>query len=310
MSDSDLDRRLERLDRVLGDGRHASRVDRAIRRAERAERKRGHQGKPGSYVSAGVMLTVALICAGVGIFDPHRFWLIWVALGLGLSGGRQLEQAIRASKSALPSGSVIPDKAPVVLPARDRADLLCDQLLAELKDSPQAVRDFLGKPEATVEAIRAACQRLKDRQTLMLSAVSTEQAEALEAEKRQLEARLGHLDESTYKRATDALKQRQELFHQVRSSAEKLESERQIFLNTLESLRMRVVLAKGAGATGGSLDDMKREVSRLSDELSAITDALETEQKGELQAIAPIEAEGEPGAAHSVQPERSRGPSR
>ncbi len=125
----------------------------------------------------------------------------------------------------------------------------------------------------------------------MLDAVSPERAAERAEERNHLEQRLGHLDEATYKRATDALRQRQELFDQVRSSSEKLEGERQIFLNTLESLRMRVVLAKGAGGRGGSLDEMKREVDRLSDELSAITDALQPARQGELQAVAPIDGE-------------------
>jgi DNA repair exonuclease SbcCD ATPase subunit len=139
----------------------------------------------------------------------------------------------------------------------------------------------------------------------MLDVVSPAREAELAEERKQLEQRLGHLDETTYKRATDALRQRQDLFNQVRASSEKLESERQILLNTLESLRMRVVLAKGAGGQGDALGEMKREVDRLSEELSAITDALETVQKGEQQAIAPIES-ADPALAATVAPrERS-----
>ena len=45
------------------------------------------------------------------------------------------------------------------------------------------------------------------------------------------------------------------------------------------------------------LGDMKAEVDRLSEELAAITDALEGAQRSELQAIAPIAPAGSAGPA-------------
>ncbi len=275
MSETDLSRRLDRLDQVVSADRNLSRAQRKQgRRAQRRER----EGSEASVVRGGAMVLIAVALAVMGVLRPDKWWLLFVALGLGLSGARQLELVRRRGKTKDP-------QAPEV----ERFEQACDQLLAELKNSPASVRDFLGRPEVTVEAIRTACRQLQQRQSSMLETVSPERAADLEQERTALEARLGDLDGPTYKRATDALKLRTELFHQVRASVERLASEQQILLTSLESLRMRVALARGAGADGASLGDMKSEVDRLSEELAAITDALEGVQTQELRALSPPE---------------------
>jgi len=286
--ETELDRRLNRLGRVVTAD---VKLSRAQRKEIKREWKRQRELGEASVYAGAAMVAAAIILAVMGVLNPSKFWLLFVALGLGLGGVKQIETARKRDrapgKDALPAAKV------------ERFEIACDQLLLELKDSPAAVRDFLGKPEATVEGIRAACRQLKQRHDAMMQAGS---AEDLEVERRALEARLGSLDESTYRRATDALRLRTELFHQVRTSAERLASEQQILLASLESLRMRVALAKGAGGQGASMTAMKGEVDRLSDELTAITDALEGVQRSELQAVAPIEAPGEPPLPGQRQP--------
>lgn len=269
--ETELDRRLNRLDRVVRDDVKMSRAQRReIKREFRRQRELGEA----SIYTGGAMVAAAVILAVMGALNPEKFWLLFVALSFALGGFKQIDIARKRDKTA----AAPPQKV-------ERFELACDQLLAELKDSPDAVREFLGKPEATVEGIRAACRQLKQRHDAMIQASSSED---LEAERKALEARLGSLDPSTYQRATDALRLRTELSHQVRASAERLASEQQILLASLESLRMRVALAKGAGGHGASMTAMKGEVDRLSDELSAITDALEGVQQ--MQAVSPIEA--------------------
>lgn len=262
---SELDRRLERLGKVVS----------ADRKQTRRERKLQKEMGEASVIGGSVMLLIALLLAVFGVLNPDKWWLLFVALGVGVGGARQIDLARRRDKGLA---------TPEAVKKADRFEAACDLLLVELKDSPQAVREFLGKPEVTVEAIRAACRQLGQRQQQLLDTAS---AADLEQERKELEGRLGQLDPVTYKRATDALKLRTELFHQVRATADRLASEQQILLTSLESLRMRVALAKGAGGQGAPLGELKAEVDRLSDELTAITDALESVQ---LQPIAPIEA--------------------
>lgn len=242
------------------------------------------------------MVAVAVVLVAMGLLNPDKWWLIFVALGLGLGGAKQIEQARRRDRAGA-EGQPLAARAPAAA-VPERFEQACDQLLVELKDSPAAVRDFLGKPEATVEGIRAACRQLKQRQDQLAEATSPARVAELAQERAALDARRSHLDEATHRRATEALALREGLFQQVRASAERLASEQQILLASLESLRMRVALAKGAGGQGAALGEMKSEVDRLSDELSAITDALET-----VQAIAPIES---PEAVAPMEPVRTK----
>ncbi len=279
-AETPLNRRLARLARAVTADQAMGRAGRKqLKREQRRDRELGDA----SVFRGAVMLAIAVALAVMGVLTPDKWWLLFVAMGLGIGGGKQIELARRRDKLSAPEAD-LGAEAKI-----DRFEQACDQLLAELKDSPAAVRDFLGQPEATVEAIRTAGRQLKQRQALMLEAVSPGRAADLEQERRELEGRLGNLDPATYKRATDALRVRTELFAQVRTSSERLASEQQILLTSLESLRMRVALAKGAGGQGASLGDMKSEVDRLSEELAAITEALEGVQRTDLQAIAPIE---------------------
>ncbi len=303
MPDSELTRRLGRLGRVVSADQQLTKADR-----KQLKRKRRREGelRGASVVGGSVMLAVAVALAIAGLLSPDKWWLLFVALGVGIEGGKQIELARRRDRLGLDAtpevvSPALRDPQP---PTPDRFEQVCDQLLAELKDSPAAVREFLGKPEATVEALRAACRQLKQRHALLLEAVSANRAADLAQEREALEARLGHLDESTHRQATEALTQRTDLFNQVRAAAERLASEQQILVASLESLRMRVALAKGAGAQAGSLGEMKAAVDRLADELSAITDALESVPKTELQPIAAIEAP-EPGVRAAGQREKS-----
>ena len=286
MAQPDLDERLKRLGSALGSDRTdrtARRADRSSDREARQDAKRARQEarelQTASVPEGVVMIAVALAIAIFGIANPHMWWLLFVALGIGGQGARKLEIARRRDRALQPA-SVIPDRAaevvaPVAVSMSARGDALCDQLLAELKNSPQVVRDFVGRPEVTVQSIRTALRQLAERCETMRAVASDAAWAELEAEGQTLQSRLGSLDAVTYRRATDALAQRREMFSRVREQSVKLDSERQILLNTLETLRMRVALARTAGTDPASLQALEQQVGRLGAELGAITEGIE-----------------------------------
>ena len=167
MSDTDLSRRLDRLDKAVTADQKLSRSE---KRQLKRERRREREMKEASVVGGSVMLLAAVVLAVVGVLNPEKWWLLFVALSIGLGGGKQIEQARRRARLGPPQ------QEPAAVKQVDRFEQACDRLLAELKDSPAVVRDFLGKPEATVEAIRSACRQLKQRQEQMLETVSPERA--------------------------------------------------------------------------------------------------------------------------------------
>ncbi len=287
MAENDLGDRLSRLERALDvDQRSLSRNDRRDLKRERRELRRQNKAEReaanATVLGGGVAVTFAVALVAMAIMNHDLWWLVFVALGIGSGGARQLNIALQRQR----------EQKKVELPAPpevDRAEQLCDELLNELKSSPEAVRAFLGQPEKTVESIRAACKQLKARHDEIASLSDAHAMEEIAKEKTRLDVAKPNLDAGTWQRACDALAQRQQLLEKTRAAADRVNSERDILLNTLESLRMRLKLAKTSGQD--NLDGVRTEVGRLGDELSAISDALESAQAAGLSPVAPIEAE-------------------
>jgi hypothetical protein len=287
VADSDFGSRLSRLERALETdqkGRHASHLERKeARRRAKDERERSNASVPGGVFALAIAISIAVY----GFVHPDMWWLFFVAFGIGSGGARQLAMATKRE-----GGGGSEKTQPEV----DRAEQLCDELLNELKNSPEAVRAFLGQPEQTIESLRAACRQLKERHDAVSRLADDKAAAELEAEKAKLAKNIGDLDPATYQRAVAALKQREDLLKQVKSSANKIESEREILLTSLQSLKMRLALAKSSGQQA-NIDGVRAEVDRLGEELSAISEALETAQSVGMPAIVPIDDPGSTSTA-------------
>lgn len=283
MADQDFSSRLSRLERAL-DADKKSLPDRHQRKAERRRAKEEEERRNASMPGGVFALAIALAIAVYGFTHPQMWWLLFAALGIGSGGARQLALAARREGAARQQKSEEP--APPV----DRAEQLCDELIHELKTSPEAVRAFLGQPEKTIESLRAACRQLTERHQAVSALADEKATQELEAEKAKLSRNIGDLDPATYQRAVAALKLREDLLRQVKSSANKLESEREILLTSLQSLKMRLALAKTSGQPA-NIDGVRAEVDRLGEELAAISESLEAAQTLGLPAVAPIENE-------------------
>lgn len=290
--------------------RGAQRQSREERRARRREERREAERSRASSLSGIVQLAVAALFATYAALNPELWWLIFVTLGLALGGTTQLSLvaerrrlAAQARGGNVESGQAARDpagaprgagggrarEAPAAGPLAQGAergaapsqqhevDRLCDQLLAELAGAPEAVRQFIQAPEATIASLRATARALDARRLQLMSEDPGERLQALQAQEASLRARRDAVDDDqTRRRLDDALasiESQRAAILQLRRAAERVDGEYTSLVVSLQELRTRVVVAKSAG-TEVQLDGLRRSVSRLNGELEAIGEAL------------------------------------
>lgn len=165
-------------------------------------------------------------------------------------------------------------------PRQSRVAAVCDRLEAELKASPDRVRDFLGGSEGTIGSLRRTCEDLARRERELRAEADAAALGRLDEERAALEKRsLQEKDELIAKSlrgalaAIDEQKRQREL---VKLAADRLEAEHTRLLYTLEGLASQFVRLRTAGA-GAAREpaEMERAVTQLRAELDAIADALE-----------------------------------
>ncbi len=184
--------------------RVAEKLKRRLERRRAREERRLRRLRSGEPRARGVMLaTAAVVCLVLAVTQPHLWWLVFVALGLGLRGVQAFGSAA-PKEPALPAAQPTsePAKLPPVAPAKaadpaveaiaarvQRLDGACDRLLAELDSAPQAVRDFLQRPDETVKALRAASHELARREREVRWALDPADGERLQGERATLAGR-------------------------------------------------------------------------------------------------------------------------
>jgi hypothetical protein len=319
VSADDLQKRLERLgQRLLEDVEHwealsrgprrrvverlEHHVNRAMTRQSRLEEKRARRAErraqkreeelEGASVPGGVfLLAVALVCAGVALVNPQTWWLIFVALGIGSGGARQIALAQRRDRAALPAPTAPTISTGPTAAATNDIDPLCDQLLADLQASPEAVRAFVVNPVQTIESLRATCHALATRRSQLGNERALDRLRDVEQQRRDLALRRDAAGDATARQklndALVSLEGQASALRQLSAAYERVDGEYTSLLVTLQELRTRVSLAKTAGS-GVQLDGLKASVARLNGELEAITDALGS---APLQPVAPISSD-------------------
>jgi hypothetical protein len=171
-------------------------------------------------------------------------------------------------------------------PRDERVDAVAEKILAELRDSPEAVREIFRKPEETVEALRTTCRDLTRRERDVRRFLSPMEDERLTRERDALERRIAQeSDEVTRMRlaaALAALDQQRAQRQELARSAGRFEAEHTRIAYTLESLHTQIVRMRSADA--GSVDvagaGLRRSLDLLSQEVNALADALETVNVG------------------------------
>jgi hypothetical protein len=252
-------------------------------RRERLRREREARHPPS--VAAGVaLLAVAALCAVLALLNPHLWWMVFVTLGLGLSGARQLAGASRDQPGVAPSANGA--RAPT-----HEVDALCDQLLADLEASPDAVKAFVSDPKKTVASMRSTLGALDVRRRQLLAEDAQGRLEALSRQQRDLEARRSAASDpealGRWSEALASLDEQRRALVALKAATERVDGEYTSLLVHLQELRTRVSLARSA-STHVQLEGLEASVRRLNDELNAISEAMEAVRRGDVTTVAEV----------------------
>jgi hypothetical protein len=284
----------EPLERATGvDPREWGNAWREQRRAMRAERQlmrqRGSRGK--GIIFLGVAAVLAYL-----VIDGGPYWMIWVALGLSVSGAAQLFSGRR--KNDVVEGQATPVSQPVQ-PVQDmanlsRVDALCDKLLEEIRKGPAVLREVVRNPEESVRGLRDTIHGLAKREAEVRSLVTNADAERLQAERLDVVARRDSASDPVTRerwegalQALDAQLQHRET---LRTQGARLEAERVRLGYTLENLYTQVLAVRSTAGSSDAGAQLKEGVERLGDEISAVADALESMQAVDPGPTAPEQA--------------------
>jgi hypothetical protein len=309
-----------------GRERWQRRLERKLRRRAEREAKIANASLFEGYLwllGAIILVIVALSAL------PVLWWLIFPAAGLGSRGtrviarhtgitGPKLTQSagdatvpVRAAASQGPSpeqqraqrfGSIggirdALDARPGVPqgPQQDerdvRVDAICDKILAELRTSPEAVKDIFIKPEETVAALRATCRDLTRRERELRKFLSPSEDDRLVREREALQKRIdAEVDEVTKMRlasALAALDQQRDQRLELKRAAARFDAEHTRISYTLESLYTQVVRMRSSDSSSVDVAGagLRRSLDLLSQEVNALADALEKVNSGEAERM-------------------------
>ena len=329
-----------------GRERWQRRLERKLRRRAEREAKVANASLFEGYVwllGAIVLFIIALSSL------PFLWWLIFPAAGLGSRGTRVIARHSRMTQPTFTEpyparvgraasataeqqraqrfGSLsgigkVFDGAPTQQPApvrgapvqqqdpRDvRVDAICDRILAELRTSPNAVKDIFVKPDETISALRATCRNLTRRERDLRRFLSPQDDERLMREREALQKRVnGESDDVTKMRLAAALAaleaQRDQRLELTRAAA-RFDAEHTRISYTLESLYTQVVRMRSADSSSVDVAGagLRRSLDMLSQEVNALADALERVNSGEAERMRKVssgpanDSEGAPPAA-------------
>jgi carbonic anhydrase/acetyltransferase-like protein (isoleucine patch superfamily) len=220
----------------------------------------------------------------------------WLRPGSSYGGG--LSTALAASRAPA---------APEPDPRQARVASACDKLQAELRASPERVREFLGNPESTISALRATCEDLARRERELRAEADPAALSRLMDERAAIEQRLAAQDDpaaaASLRGALAAIDEQKRQRELTRLAAERLDAEHTRLLYTLEGLASHFVRLRSAGGHASEeRPRMERAVEQLRAELDAIAGALEevTAPAASLREVAGAPASPEAARAARV----------
>ena len=193
---------------------------------------------------------------------------------------------------------------------------LCDRLQAELQKGSPTLRSFLSANEGSVATLRSTCGDLLSRERRLRREVSPELMARLETERAALEQRIASAEDEqvreSLRRAAAAIDEQRNQRKLLARSADRLDAELTRLCWSIEGVIAQLVQVHHAGGTGTE-PELERGLERIRDELTAVTEALESvnneERAGLLHPapVVPVTGEGEPPSPASVPGGRVRG---
>ncbi|MBL8919983.1 MAG: hypothetical protein JNJ54_14045 [Myxococcaceae bacterium] len=278
--------------------KHREREERRERRREEQRRQREARQRP-STAGGIVFLLAAVICAVMGIMNPQLWWMVFVALGLGLAGAGQLAGAARHKRElGAAKAETTAEAQTLAAPRAHEVDVLCDQLLTDLAAAPEAVRAFVTDPQKTVSSMRTTLKSLDLRRQQLLTEDAKGRLEAATKQRAELTARHdAATDPETKLRMEEALRSmaaQEDALRQLHVMTERVDGEYTSLLVHLQELRTRVSVAKSSSSSV-QLQGLRSSVQRLNDELGAISEAMDAVRRGDVTPVS--EVGSEPGRA-------------
>jgi hypothetical protein len=317
------------------EGRIADKVQRRLETVQRREERRLRRRRPaarddGADVPRGIVFTVvAIVCLLYAIRQPALFWMVFVALGFGMSAVSSFARAARRGRAAreeqpepetdreaagtavpaAPAGNATAESPPSEPPDPKvvRIQSLCEKLLAELESGPPIVREVVTEPHATIGGLRQACVETAKRERELRRVLASQDESALVSERDALAARVSSERDAIVRdrlsQALRALEQQLANRAELATAATRLEAENTRILYTLENLHMQLLRARstdvGAPELGGKLRESLRD---LGTQIDAVAEALEwaSAPAGAGPAEATLPASPGPAAADAA----------
>ena len=287
------------------------RQNRHERRAAEHEQRRAHRelkqalrrkASEASDRPKGLVFAAAgLVALGFALTQPHLWWMLFVALGFGMSAATHLGRAHRrelegrreregsgasepAAASRAEAAPVTPVPAAAPTPPDDprviRIQQLSDQLLADVASGPALFKGVIKHPKETIEGLRQACLAIARRERELRAALAAQDDTTLATERAHLAERVAAEPDAIVRdrlaAALRALDEQRTHRAEVATAASRLEAENTRILYTLESLHMQLLRARstdaGAPELGGKL---RQSLEDLTHEVDAVAEALE-----------------------------------
>lgn len=282
----DLQQTLERLGTTLEKSaqkwREHREEERESRKASRRARRRERALESASVPRGLFMLLMALVMVGYAVTHLQFWWLLFVAFGIGSGGVNQLVFAREREQRSQPA------KQEQQKAQQHEVDALCDQLLADLKASPEVVRTFVQQPEKTVEALRTTAKAVDQRRQDLAGTKS--QLTALEKQREDLKRRRDASSDVEarvkFDGALRSLDGQESALKLLTAVGDRLDGEYTSLLVLLQELRTRVAVAKSTSSSS-QLEGLEQNVKRLNEELQAITESLVMTPIDESVSISP-----------------------
>lgn len=280
--------------------------ERQMRREQAREQKRAlrrqHQLDEANPLVGWVFAAVAVLLAAMAVLTSDKWWLIFVALGMGskaasilgrvhersrleVGQGTRPAESLPAEAREAPAPERSPVAAPVPAPEADprtgRVDVLCDKLLNEFRAGPGLLRDVVHQPEQTVEGLRKSCHELARRERELRSLTSPEDERRLEEDRTRLATRVASESDAVVKERLEGtlrlLDEQRRQRADLATSASRLEAEHLRLFYTLENLYTQVLRVRSADAANVDVAGagLRRSVEQLGQEMDAVAEALE-----------------------------------